>query len=174
MKKIWELYIIAISIIKKLCERKCHHLGRDGMEMCYDYVVRRLEKNEFQSLKNYDSSRGVKESTYLHMLISSRIIDFFNSSTYQREFSDIDSIRDKTIETTINDYAEILNDIFNTLTYEERSYLKYRYNDELSYKEIGKIFMITDKQASKKLENIQIKLKKKLLSFGLSLEDILL
>ncbi len=29
------------------------------------YIKRRLEKNDFQVLKNYDSTKGAKEITYL-------------------------------------------------------------------------------------------------------------
>lgn len=174
MQKVWELYAIAVTIIEKLCTNKCRHISIDLIEECNDYIKRRLENNEFQALKNYDPTRGAKESTYLHMLISKRIIDFFNSAKKEREISSEDSISNSyTLEDEVNDYNEILEDVVETLTYEEQTYLKYRYTDELSYKEIGNIFGITHKQASKKVENIQIKLRRKLEKLGFSLEDIL-
>jgi len=176
MQKVWELYAIAIKIIEKLCTNKCIHLSFDVIQDCQDYIKRRLENNEFQALKNYDpnNAKGAKESTYLHMLISSRLIDFFNSSKKEREISSEDSISNSyTVEDEVNDYDEILEPILETLTYEEQTYLQYRYNDELSYKQIGDIFGITHKQASKKVENIHLKLKRKLEKTGLTLEDIL-
>jgi len=176
MQKVWELYAIAIKIIEKLCTNKCIHLSVDVIEECQDYIKKRLEKNEFQALKNYDpnNAKGAKERTYLHMLISSRLIDFFNSAKKEREISSEDSISNSyTLEDEVNDYDEILEPILETLTYEEQTYLQYRYNDELSYKQIGNIFGITHKQASKKVENIHIKLKRKLEKIGLTLEDIL-
>lgn len=177
MQKVWELYAIATKIIKKLCENKCSHLSiTDVVEECQDYIKRRLENNEFQALKNYDpnNAKGAKEETYLHMLISSRLIDFFNSAKKEREISSKDSISNSyTIEDEVNNYNEILEDVLEELTFEEQTYIKYRYTDELSYKEIGNIFGITHKQASKKVENIQIKLKNKFQKSGLTLEDIL-
>ncbi len=175
MQKVWELYALAVTIIKKLCTNKCSHLTIiDIVEECQDYIKRRLENNDFQALKNYDPTKGAKETTYLHTLISSRLIDFFNSAKKEREISSEDSIRNSyTIEDEVNDYSEILENVIKTLTYKEQTYIKYRYSDELSYKEIGNIFGITDKQASKKLENIQKKLKRKLEKLGFSLEDIL-
>lgn len=137
---------------------------------------RRLENNEFQALKNYDpnNAKGAKESTYLHMLISSRLIDYFNSAKKEREISSEDSISNSyTLENEVNDYDEILEPVLETLTYEEQTYLQYRYNDELSFKQIGDIFGITHKQASKKVENIQIKLKRKLEKEDYRLEDII-
>ena len=175
MQKVWELYALAVTIIKKLCTNKCSHLTIiDIVEECQDYIKRRLENNDFQALKNYDPTKGAKETTYLHTLISSRLIDFFNSAKKEREISSEDSIRNSyTIEDEVNDYSEILENVIKTLTYEEQTYIKYRYSDELSYKEIGNIFGITDKQASKKVENIQKKLRRKLEKLGFSLEDIL-
>lgn len=174
MQKVWELYAIAIKIIDKLCTNKCRHLSFDVIDDCQDYIKRRLENNEFQALKNYDPSKGAKESTYLHLLISSRLIDFFNSAKKEREISSEDSISNSyTLEDEVNDYEEILEPVLETLTYEEQTYLQYRYKDELSYKQIGSIFGITHKQASKKVENIQIKLKRKLEKASYRLEDIL-
>jgi len=175
MQKVWELYAIAITIIEKLCTNKCRHLTiSDVIEECQDYIKRRLENNEFQALKNYDPNKGAKESTYLHILISSRLIDFFNSAKKEREISSEDSISNSyTIEDEENDYKEILESVIEELSYEEQTYLQYRYNDELSYKQIGNIFGITHKQASKKVENIQIKLRRKLEKMNYSLEDIL-
>ena len=174
MQKVWELYAIATTIINKLCQNKCYHLGSSIVEECYDYIRMRLENNEFQALKNYDPTKGAKESTYLYTLIGSRLIDFMNSAKHQRELSSEDSIRNSyTTEDEPNDYDKILNNVIETLTFEEQTYLQYRYNDELSYKEIGAIFNITHKQASKKVENIQIKLKHKLKKENYTLEDIL-
>ncbi len=174
MQKVWELYAIAVTIIEKLCTNKCRHLSFDVIDECQDYIKRRLEKNEFQALKNYDPTKGAKESSYLHMLISSRIIDFFNSAKKEREISSEDSISNSfTLEDEVNDYSEILENLMESLTFEEQTYLQYFYNDELSYKEIGQIFGITDKQASKKVENIQIKLKRKVKKLDYRLEDIL-
>ena len=175
MKKVWELYDIAITIIEKICQNRCSHLTiADVVEECQDYIKRRLEKNEFQALKNYDPTKGAKESTYLHTLIGSRVIDFFNSSKKKREISSEDSIRDSyTLDAEINDYDEILESVLEDLTYEEQTYLKYFYKDELSHKEIGDIFDMTHQQASKKVENILRKLRTKLKKSNYSLEDIL-
>ncbi len=174
MQKVWKLYAIAIEIMEKLCTNKCQHISFDLIEECQDYIKQRLEKSDFQALKNYDPTKGAKESSYLHMLISSRIIDFFNSAKKNREISSEISISNSyTLEDEVDDYSEVLETLLETLSYEEQTYLQYRYNDELSYKEIGNIFGITHKQASKKVENIQIKLKRKLAKSDYSLEDIL-
>jgi len=176
MQKVWELYEIATKIIEKLCENKCYHLGDNIIQQCYDYIRQRLEKDEFQALKKYDPKhhKKAKEKSYIHMLVSSRLIDFFNSAKHQRELLVMDSIREvESIEAPINDYNEILDNLLEELNSEEKTYLQYRYNDELSYKEIGAIFGLSHKQASKKVENIQIKLRKKLEKSNYSLEDIL-
>jgi len=176
MQKVWELYTIALGIIEKLCHNKCSHLTiSDIVQECQDYIKGRLENNEFQALKNYDPTRGAKESTYLHMVIGRRIIDFFNSAKHQRELFVMDSIREvESTEAEPTDYDEILDDVIEELSFEEQTYLKYRYKDELSYKEMGKTLGMSDKQAAKKVENVQIKLRKKLEKLNYSLEDILL
>lgn len=175
MEKVWELYALATGIINKLCKNKCFHLGESIVEECYDYLRMRLEKNEFQALKNYDPSKGAKETTYLYMLVSSRIIDFMNSSKHQRELIADDSINERSeeLDSVEADVMEIAQKLLSMLKYEEQTYFKYRYVDELSYQEIGDIFDLTAKQASKKLENIKNKLKTKAQKAGLRLEDIL-
>jgi len=176
MQKVWELYAIAVTIIEKLCTNKCRHLSFDVIEECQDYIKRRLEKNEFQALKNYDpnNSKGAKEETYLHMLISSRLIDFFNSAKKDEEFKrKIPNNVMLHIEDEVNDYDKVLKPLLEALSDEEKTYIKYRYTDELSYKEIAKILKITHTQASKKVENIQIKLKRGLQKVGLTLEEII-
>jgi len=177
VQKVWELYAIAVTIIEKLCRNKCIHLSiTDIIEECQDYIKRRLENNEFQALKNYDPTRGASEDTYLYMVISRRIIDFFNSAKKDRELSSEDSIRSSSYqeaEPLEGDVSEIVEEIVETLTFEEQTYIKYRHTDELSYQEIGDIFGMTAKQAAKKIENIQIKLKRKLKKMGLTLEDII-
>ena len=175
MQKVWELYAIATEIINKLCENRCVHLGASIVEECYDYIRMRLENNEFQALKNYDPTKGAKESTYLYMVVSFRIIDFINSPKHQRELIADDSIKERSKEsdTLESDVKKILDGVIQQLSYEEQTYLQYRYKDELSHEEIGNIFGLTEKQASKKIENIQIKLKRKLKKKNHKLEDIL-
>lgn len=174
MEKVWELYSIARKIIEKLCNKKCFHYGNDKIEDCQDYIARRLENNNFQALKNYDAGKGAKASTYLHIVVSSRIIDFFNSAAHKREFSDEDSISNShDTEVMHNDYSDILDPFVSELTFEEQTYLQYRYNDEMSYKEIAGIFGIEEKQASKKVENIQKKLKRRLDNSGYDFKDII-
>jgi len=175
MQKVWELYAIAIKIIEKLCTNKCQHISFDLIEECQDYIKRRLENNEFQALKNYDPTKGAKESSYLHMLISSRIIDFFNSAKKEREISSEDSISNSyTLDDEVNDYDKILETLLEILSSEEQTYLKYFHIDELSYKEIGGILKVTKEQVSKKLENIRKKLKRKVAKSNYRLEDIIL
>ncbi len=175
MDKVWELHAMATKLIKKICKYKCFHLGVDTVENCYDYIVRRIELNDFQALKNYDPSKGAKESTYLHMLIGSRLIDFFNSAKQKREISNEDSINNNvTLDKEPSDYKEILDDFVSSeLTFEEQTYLHYRYNDELSYKEIAAIFGEGAKQSSKRVENIQKKLRRKLEKANYSFEDLI-
>ncbi len=111
MKKVWELYAIAITIIEKLCRNKCSHLSIiDVIEECQDYIKKRLEKDSFQALKNYDPTKGAKESTYLHTLIASRLIDFFNSSKKKREINSESSISNRIYEESKleSDVEEIL------------------------------------------------------------------
>lgn len=175
MKKVWELYAIAVTIIEKLCHKHCSHLSIvDVTEECKDYIRMRLESNTFQALKNYDPTRGAKEETYLHMVVSRRIIDFFNSSKKNRELFVIDSIREEHIPNReLDDYSEILDKITQNLSFEEQTYLKYLYIDELSYQEIGDILGLTRKQIYKKFENLHKKLKTRAIKLGYTLEDIL-
>ncbi len=66
MKDIWKLYKLALPIIEKICKDKCFYLSIvDIVEECQDYIKTRLESNNFQALKNYDPTRGAKETTYL-------------------------------------------------------------------------------------------------------------
>ena len=177
MQKVWELYEIAVKIIEKLCQNKCSHLTViDIVEEFQDYIKNRLVNNEFKELEKYDPNHKSRATanTYLHTLISSRLIDFFNSTKHQRELLVMDSIREvEDVQSEPNDYDKILDGVISELSFEEQTYLKYRFKDELSFKQIGKIFNITHKQASKKIENIKIKLRKKLEKLNYSLEDIL-
>jgi RNA polymerase sigma factor (sigma-70 family) len=176
MQKVWELYAIAITIIEKICRNKCSHLTiTDVIEECQDYIKKRLEKDSFQALKNYDPTKGAKESTYLYTLISSRLIDFFNSAKKEREISSESSITNKSYEESElpADVEDILERFTSQLSFEEQTLLQYRYNDELSYREIGAIFGMTHKQASSKIEKIQLKLRKKMKKAGLSFEVII-
>ena len=178
MQKVWELYKIAVGIIEKLCQNKCSHLTIvDIVEECQDYIKGRLINNEFKELENYDPNHKSRATadTYLHTLIGSRLIDFFNSAKHQRELSSESSISNSyTTDNQAEDYSEILDEVIDELSYEEQTHIQYRYHDELSYKEIGAIFGITQKQAMKKMENIKIKLRKKLEKADYKLEDILL
>lgn len=176
MEKVWELYQIASKIIQKICKNKCKHLGDNKIDACRDYIKRRLENNDFQALKNYDANKGAKESTYLHMLISSRLIDFFNSAANKREFLDESSISnsyDTETEEISDEPNEILENFVSELTFEEQTYLQYRYNDEMSYREIANMFGIEEKQASKKVENIQKKLRRRLDNSGYDFGDMI-
>ena len=173
MQKIWDMYIIARELIEKLCKKKCYHLGVNTIEACYDYIQRRLEKDEFKEFKNYDSNKS-KESTFLYTVISSRLIDFFNSASKKREIFDEVSISNSYyIEDKPNDVKEIIDKFIIQLSYEEQTYLQYFYNDGRSAKEIGDIFLLTPKQVAKKIENIQIKLKRKFTKANYSFEDII-
>jgi RNA polymerase sigma factor (sigma-70 family) len=177
MQKVWELYAIATEIINKLCQNKCIHLGANIVEECYDYIRMRLEKDEFQALKNYDSNhdKKAKGDSYLYLLVSCRLIDFFNSSKHQREISSVSSIsnRSESEEELQADVSEIIEELLEELNYEEQTYLKLCYTDEYSHKEIDEMFPYATSKASKKLENIRIKLKRKLEKAGLTLEDII-
>ena len=174
MNKVWELYALAKEIMAKLCKNKCYHYGQDKIEACTDYVADRLERNELQALKNFDDSKGASESTYLHMLVGSRIIDFFNTATHRRETANEDSITHSYQEVAeVTDYAEILDKVIFDLTPKEQTYVKYRFYDELTPKEIAGILGIESKKVSKTLENIQIKLKRRLEKLDYSLKDII-
>jgi RNA polymerase sigma-70 factor (ECF subfamily) len=179
MKDIWKLYKLALLIIEKICKDKCFYLSIvDIVEECQDYIKTRLESNNFQALKNYDPTRGAKETTYLYTLISSRLIDFFNSAKRKKEIhiesknSLVISIIDERDNNSLN-LDNILEKITSDLKAEEKTLLKLRYTDELSYKEIGEIIGKTHKQVASKIEKILLKLRKKAQKEGLKLEDIL-
>lgn len=200
--KIWELYALAKKIIAKVCKNKCYHYGERKIDSCNDYIERRLESNDFQVFKDYDVNHEKKASasTYLHMIISQRLIDFLKSAKERYEIpfqnfrgsnegneissdeiSDIlendgeydspDSINPE--EDGFHDEDGILSDVVSELSYSEQLLLQYRYDKELSYKEIGSCMNMEHKHASKKIENIQKKLKRKLEKLGYTLEDIL-
>ena len=101
--------------------------------------------------------------------------DFFNSTKKKREISSESSISNRSYEESKleNDVEEILEQFISQLSFEEQTLLKYRYTDELSYREIGDTMGMTHRQASSKIEKIQIKLKKRMQKAGFRLEDIL-
>ena len=177
MKKVWELYALAITIIEKLCRNKCSHLSIiDIIEECQDYIKMRLENDDFQALKKYDPTKGAKESTYLYTLISSRLIDFFNSAKKKWEISSESSINNISYKEEYkleSDVEDILDRFIQQLKDEERLLLKYRYKDELTPKEIADILNQTNRQVSNRLEKIQLKLKNRMKKAGFKLEDIL-
>jgi len=111
----------------------------------------------------------------LHTLIRDRLIDFFNSAKKRREFSAKDSINNssyKDEESIDYETIELIKDIIQELSFEEQVYIQYKYYDGLSHEEIGRVFNKTRKQVDKKIENIKIKLKRKLKKIGLDLKDL--
>ena len=177
MKKIWELYQKATEIIKKLCQRKCS--GRE--ERCEDYIKERLERNDFKSLKNYDTNhkKGATASTFLHILLNSRLIDFVNSASERKEklydpsIIEVDSqdARENIAQNTIE--TEILDKAIESLNDKDKLYLKFRYKDELSYLEIANIVGGTSKNVSNHIGKVHAKLKKDLEKKNYRLEDLL-
>ena len=177
MEKVWQLYLEAIEVIEKKCQNKCYHLGYNVIQECIDYIKDRLINNDFKDLKRYNPNHksGAKPTTYLHTLIRDRLIDFFNSAKKRREFSAKDSISNgsyKDEEAIDYETIELIKDIIQELSFEEQVYIQYKYYDGLSHEEIGRVFNKTRKQVDKKIENIKIKLKRKLKKIGLDLKDL--
>ncbi|HHH37204.1 MAG TPA: sigma-70 family RNA polymerase sigma factor [Epsilonproteobacteria bacterium] len=173
MEQIWKLYAKATETINRLCNKHCYHLGTETIEECSDYIKRRIESNDFQALRQYDPDRGAKAETYLYMVVSKRIIDFFNSAKQKRELSSESSINNSYTEEEEGVESEVLDEMIGMLSDEEQTYLQYRYYDRLSYKEIGAIFGLTHRQAAKKVENIQIKLRKRFEKENYRFEDFI-
>jgi len=177
MEKVWELYQQATEIIKKLCQRKCS--GRE--ERCEDYIKDRLESNNFKTLKNYDPNhqKGATASTFLHIVVNSRLIDFVNSATERREKTydpsiiDVDSqdARENIAQNTIE--TEILDEAIYSLNDKDKLYLKFCYEDELSPAEIADIVGGTAKNVSNHIGRVHAKLKKILEAKNYTLEDLL-
>ena len=172
MKIIWKLYEEAIKIVTKLCMNKC----ASRVHRCEDYIRDRIERNDFKALKNYVTNRGAKSTTYLHMLVNSRLIDFVNSAKERDEIlydpSIIDESNPKEDTYTMLDKA-ILDKAIEALSSKDKLYLQYQYVDELSHKEIATIEGETSKYVSNYLGRIYKKLEKILEKGNYTLEDLL-
>ena len=124
-KDIWESYSICTKTIDKLCKFKFYYLDDHIHENCYDYVIARIENNEFQALRNFDKSKGMTKETYIDRLVSSRIIDFFNLARFQKKnFCNIHCIS-KLEEYTIENDMNIIYSFLNELSNEEKTYIEY-------------------------------------------------
>lgn len=165
-EEIWSMYILALEIMLKICKRKCFSYGMLKVEDCEIYIKDKIEKNELKALKNYDKSKGAKESTYLYMLISSRAIDFC------RTLKKIPLI--ETFETpSVEDTQKILEILNKTLTNEEFTTLMFFYIDELTYKEIALIYSCKPREIENILKRAKKKSHKILNEKGIKLEDLL-
>ena len=177
MEQIWELHQKATEIIKKLCQKKCS----TRVERCEEYIKERIERNKLQALKNYDPNhkKGAKPSTFLHILVNSRLIDFVNCATERREklydlsIIEVDSeeAQDNIAPSTVE--TEILDEAVESLTPADKLYLKLRYKDELSHPEIAGIVGGSAKNVSNHIGRVHKKLKKILDEKNYTLEDLL-
>ena len=174
-KDIWELYSICSKTIDKLCKFKFYYLDNHLYANCYDYLIARIENNEFQALRNFDKNKGMTKETYINMLVSCRIIGFSNLARFRKEIvcdiHCISELEEYTIENK-ND-MNIIYSFLNELSDEEKTYIEYYFYKEISYKEIGEKFNISTRLACKRINNITMKLKKKLEKNNLTLYDIL-
>jgi RNA polymerase sigma factor (sigma-70 family) len=180
MKKVWKLYTLALTITERLCRNNCYHLSiLNTFEECQAHIKGWLKNDNFQSLKSYNPKKGAKKITYLYTLIGSRLIDFCNSSKIKKEFSIegnnslVFTISYDDLEIDHLDLNTILKKITSDLTFEERTLLKYRFVDELTYIEIGDIFGKRAKKISSRIERILLKLRLEAKESGLYLESIL-
>ena len=176
---LWDLYEKATTLIDRLCVNKCHHLVANAIEGCRDYIRERLEKNEFQALKNYDPSKGVKDTTYLYMLISSRLIDYMNSAQRKREsaygssISDIDEST-STLDTLLQEeQSEAIQEVFSQLKESEMNFIQMFHLSKLSHEVIGRKLNISTKESSKRTVKARNRLEFLLDQAGYNIKDIL-
>ena len=152
---------IAYKKTEEICKWRCYK-GDMQIERCFNYVLERMINNNFHELRQYDSKRGAKETTYLHTLIYSRVVDFFNSKK-EREYSEY-SCENSYFENIIEDSSEddgFLEEFVDRLSALEKTILKY-FEDGYNSVEIGSFLNLTSKQILKKRENIRLKLKREM------------
>jgi RNA polymerase sigma factor (sigma-70 family) len=177
MPKLWDLYKKATTLIDRLCFNKCQHLISEAVESCRDYIRERLERDDFQALKNYDPSKGTKDTTYLYMLISSRLIDFIykrkreiptNSS--MRECIDENDALAKMLE---EEKSTTIQDVFSQLKESEMKLIQLFHLYKLSHEVIGRKLNISAKESSKRTVKARKRLEFLLDKAGCNIKDIL-
>jgi len=174
-KNIWdELYPKAEEIICKLCKQRVSYY-----DACCDYIRDRLISNDFQDLKNYDSSKGASISTYLYKLVHSRFLDFVNSAKNRKEREFIDEHIDYKAHTNSFDDSILtqlsIEEAFKkaNLTNEQITLLKMKYQDGYKYSELASFFNLKETTVKKRVENSIKKLRDTLKKLGIDLEDII-
>lgn len=152
-----------------------HYRKLTFLDFQYQFNEFSHPSNQYQSLKNYDHSKGTSPKTYLNMLVASRIKDFLNSAPIRREFVNEYSINNSVQENHREDnFTEIKEVIFSLLSDKEALYIEEFYLNSKTAKELASIYGVyTDIQILKILENARKKLKPKLQKMGYELEDLL-
>jgi RNA polymerase sigma factor (sigma-70 family) len=176
---LWELYSMAGDRAEKICKKRLYNLGTIAIEECVDYIKSKLEKDNFKLLRDFNIDKS-SITTYLFLIINSKFKDFIKIRNGKKRKSIQESIvsdnatyvEDKNLNF---DYMaqKILEDVISTLTTEEKLILRFRFSDELKYKEIGAILNKTDKQIAKKVGQIIKKLKKRFKERGYNGDDFL-
>jgi len=121
--KTWELYGLAQSIIEKLCNKKCLHIGK--IDECIDYINNMLINNNLNILQIYDEKKGATQYSYLYTIVLSRLIDFLNGLKLKQEISGLDMSY-----FSYDDTEEIyIKELIKELSFEEQFYIKHYIED---------------------------------------------
>jgi RNA polymerase sporulation-specific sigma factor len=121
----------------------------------------------FQAIENYDKKRGVKFSTYANVCIKNRILNALNFFWQHRknidedkDIEDIVSVYNPENYTIDTEYSELIRKGVRNLNTLEQTVLE-KYLDDKSYKTIASELEIS----TKKVDNILVRIRKKLTSY---------
>lgn len=171
LERVWAMYKYAQKEIEQKCE-VC-----SAYDDCKEYVSENILKNNLSILRKFDKTKGARETTYINMVIRSRITDFLRKikrenikkGKYQEEIRiSSSSDEDMTSRTEEIEKREMVDVIIsdlkekNKIGDEELLILKLLYQDEYEVKEVARILSRDVKYIYKKNESIIKKLKRRL------------
>jgi RNA polymerase sigma factor (sigma-70 family) len=171
LDRVWAMFRYAQTEIEQKC-KICFEY-----DDCKDYVTQNILKNNLSILKKFDKSKGARETTYINVVIRSRITDFlrkvkkesYKKGKYQEEIRiSSNSNEEMTSQMETLEKREILDLMIsdlretNKINNEELLILKLLYQDEYEPKEVAQILSKSTKYIYKKNDSIIKKLKRQL------------
>ena len=85
LNRLWAMYKFAKLKSEKLCSQKCRDREVDS---CIAYVEGKIMENSMDLLKKYNPNKGAKETTYIYMIVNSRVVDFCRMQKNHQKFDE--------------------------------------------------------------------------------------
>ena len=155
--------LISKVINSQLSEHGDYSIDKDDMRQVANIAL-------FEACQKYSADKGMSFSSYVYLVIHSRIITYFKSciKTYNYEYYSLDS-EDRYLSNHIDvvcdsaysyhkekQFEETLNDFVKSLPKLDQEIIKLKI-EEIPYKEIGERLNISTKKVSNRLMRIKKK-----------------